>query len=109
MPGYETAYDLLARTGSFYQDVARVRLDHEFQGVDAYMRPYFRKRWNVDKDLYAEAIERNLEYLDKILSEHSEDLKTFLGNLRRDFSICATSNCHTFFPARCRTAEKLLI
>ncbi|MBG0791661.1 MAG: hypothetical protein H0S80_14315 [Desulfovibrionaceae bacterium] len=86
LPGYESAYDLLSKTDSFYQDVARVRLDQEFQGVDAYMRSYFRKRWNVDKDLYAEAIERNLSYLDKILSEHSDDLKTFLGNLRRDFS-----------------------
>lgn len=85
IPGYDTVYDLLFKTDSFYQDVARVRLDHEFNGVDAYMRPYFAKRWDVDKDLYAEAIERNLTYLDKILSEHPNDLKSFLGSLRRDF------------------------
>ena len=85
LPGYDTAFDLLSKTGSFYQDVARVRLDKEFQGVDAYMRPYFRRRWDVDKDLYAEAITRNLAYLDKILSDNPEDLEQFLGSLRRDF------------------------
>ena len=85
LPGFNTAYDLLSKTGSFYQDVARVRLDHEFKGVDAYMRSYFKHRWDADSDLYAEAIERNLEYLDKILSEHADDLQSFLGSLRRDF------------------------
>ena len=85
LPGYDTAFDLLSKTGSFYQDVARVRLDKEFQGVDAYMRPYFKRRWDVDKDLYAEAIKRNLAYLDKILSENPDDLERFLSSLRRDF------------------------
>jgi len=85
LPGYATAFDLLSKTDSFYQDVARVRLDEEFRGADAYMRPYFKRRWDVDKDLYAEAIERNMAYLDKILSENPNDLKRFLGSLRRDF------------------------
>lgn len=86
LPGYDNAFDLLSKTGSFYNDVARVRLDNEFKGVDAYMRPYFRQRWDVDKDLYAEAIGRNLDYLDKVLAENPDDLKRFLANLRRDFA-----------------------
>ncbi|BDQ34212.1 HD domain-containing protein [Pseudodesulfovibrio portus] len=86
LPGYATAFDLLSKTGSFYQDVARVRLDKEFQGVDGYMRPYFKRRWSVDNDLYAVAIKRNMDYLDELLSENPDDLELFLGRLRRDFS-----------------------
>jgi len=84
LPGYDTAFDLLSKTRSFYQDVARMRLDREFRGVDVYARPYFRARWGVDKDLYREAIDRNLAYLDKLLTEHAGDLKGFLSSLRRD-------------------------
>ncbi len=84
LPGYDTAFDLLSKTRSFYQDVARKRLDHEFRGVDVYARPYFKGRWDVDKDLYKEAIDRNLAYLDEILSENADDLKGFLARLRRD-------------------------
>lgn len=84
LPGYDTAFDLLSKTRSFYQGVARKRLDEEFKQVDQYMEPYFSRRWDVDKDLYKEAIDRNLTYLDKILAEHGDDLQGFLTNLRRD-------------------------
>ncbi|BCS88948.1 hypothetical protein [Pseudodesulfovibrio sediminis] len=83
LPGYDNAFDLLTKTRSFYQDVARQRLDDGFQKVDRYMRPYFHRRWNVNEDLYLEAIERNLDYLDKILSGRKDDLDGFLANLRR--------------------------
>lgn len=84
LPGYETAFDLLNKTNSFYTDVARKRLDNDLENVDVYMKPYFRTRWNVDKDLYAEAILRNLAYLDRILAECQDDLECFLNRLRRN-------------------------
>jgi len=83
LPGYNTAYDLLARTRNFYQGVVRRRLDKELGSVDRYMLHYFRKRWNVDDDLYARAIRRNLDYLDAILAESGDDLDKFRGALRR--------------------------
>ncbi len=83
LPGYATAFDLLAKTSSFYKAVARKRLDNDLGNVDTYMQPYFRKRWNVDKDLYAEAIDRNLAYLDNILKGCNDDLDCFLARLRR--------------------------
>lgn len=88
LPGYDTAFDLLLKTRTFYQDVARMRLDDEFKKVDRYMGSYFKKRWDVDKDLYAEAIDRNLNYLDTILRDSKDDLERFLANLRRgDMSV----------------------
>lgn len=83
LPGYHSAFDLLNKTRNFYQDVARKRLDDELDRVDRYMEAYFKIRRNVDRDLYAEAIERNLDYLDSILSGCKEDLECFSNGLRR--------------------------
>lgn len=83
LPGYDTAFDLLLKTRGFYQEVARKRLDNDLGKVDRFMEAHFRRRWSVDQDLYAEAIERNLEYLDAILKGCKDDLDAFLTNLRR--------------------------
>ncbi|WP_419786186.1 hypothetical protein [Pseudodesulfovibrio sp.] len=83
LPGYNSAFDLLSKTRNFYQDVARPRLDKEFGSVDRYMKAYFKDRWNVDEDLYVQAIRRNLNYLDSILAECGDDLELFQKALRR--------------------------
>jgi len=83
LPGYDTALDLLLKTRNFYLHVARKRLDNDLGKVDLFMEPYFKKRWKIDHDLYAEAIERNLDYLDGILSGCKDDLDCFLQGLRR--------------------------
>jgi len=83
LPGYDTAFDLLLKTRNFYQDVARKRLDEELDNVSRYMGSYFLKRWEVDHDLYEEAIHRNLDYLDGILSGCKDDLDCFMQSLRR--------------------------
>jgi hypothetical protein len=84
LPGYDSAFDLVLKTRSFYKDVARKRLDGEFEGEDRHMLDYFRSRRKVDKDLYREAIDHNLAYLDKILAESGDDLKAFTAKLRRN-------------------------
>jgi hypothetical protein len=83
LPGYGSALDLVLKTRSFYKDVARKRLDEEFRGADRYMLDYFRSHRQVDKDLYREAIDNNLAYLDKILAECGDDLDAFTARLRR--------------------------
>lgn len=83
LPGYDTALDLLVKTRGFYQDVARKRLDDEFNSVDRFMKSYFKTRFDLDDDLYAQSIERNLDYLDSILSGCKDDLDCFLTGLRR--------------------------
>jgi len=86
LPGYGNALDLAVKTRLFYKDVARKRLDEEFRGADQYMLDYFRSRQEVDKDLYREAIDNNLAYLDKILAECNDDLDAFTARLRRGHS-----------------------
>ncbi|MBI9078856.1 MAG: hypothetical protein JEY79_03845 [Pseudodesulfovibrio sp.] len=88
LPGNGTALDLLMKTRSFYKDVARKRMDNDLGKADRYMEPYFKARWSVGRDLYAEAIERNLNYLDEILAGCKGDLDCFLLGLRRgDLSV----------------------
>ncbi|WP_319541467.1 HD domain-containing protein [uncultured Pseudodesulfovibrio sp.] len=83
IPGYDSAMDLLAKTSTFYQEVVRIRLDKEFLRVDRYMELYFSNRRGVDKDLYSEAIDRNLSYLESILSGDIDDLEGVLSRFRR--------------------------
>lgn len=83
LPGYDSAFDLLAQTRDFYHKVARKRIVNEFINVDRFMAPYFQRRWNVNHDMYHEAIDRNLAYLDDILSGCQDDLDCFVKGLRR--------------------------
>ncbi|WP_319469853.1 HD domain-containing protein [uncultured Pseudodesulfovibrio sp.] len=83
LPGYDTAFDLLSKTRDFYQHVARKRMNNDLGQVDRFMKPYFKKRWGLDADLYETAITANLDYLDGILSGCEGDLDCFLKGLRR--------------------------
>jgi len=74
---YEDERDLLRKTLAYYEttrETIRKRLD----GVDRYARPHFRARWDIDHDLYAEGIERNLVYLQQILDDPEENYRKFL-------------------------------
>ncbi len=83
LPGYENAYELLLKTRTFYQDVAKKRLDNDLDKVDRFMMDYFHKRWNVNQNLYDVAINANLDYLDSILTHCEDDIECFLKSLRR--------------------------
>lgn len=83
LPGYSTAYELLTKTHTFYQDVARPRLNDELGRVSEFMTPYFQERMSVERDLYYEAIHRNLDYLNSILAECHDDMDCFTKCLRR--------------------------
>ncbi len=74
---YEDELDLLRKTIDFYELTLR-RMREEFEGVNRYVRLHFKARWNIDKDLYMEAIEKNISYLKRILEEHPHDYKTHL-------------------------------
>lgn len=76
---FEDERDLLRKTLSYYEST-RERILHELNGVDCFARPHFRDRWDIDHDLYAEAIERNLVYLQRILDDPEQN---YLKYLRR--------------------------
>jgi len=83
--GYDTELDLLKKTTDFYS-VTRKRFASELDGVNEYMRYHFRARRNLDRDLYVEAIEKNISYLTFILENHEKDYRDHLrrgGIVRR--------------------------
>jgi len=80
MTGYSNEMDLLTSTISFY-GLMKKRLADELSNVRKFMVTHFRTRWGIDRDLYREAIDRNLEYLQNLLDQHSSDYR---DNLKRE-------------------------
>jgi hypothetical protein len=76
---FTSEWDLLQKTIGFYE-WTKQRFAREFSGVDRYMIHHFRDRWGIDRDLYQESMQRNIDYIRNILAHHQED---FIQHLRR--------------------------
>ena len=63
---YENEVDLLRKAADFY-DFCYERLRTALDGADRFMRRHFASRFGIDKHLYHELIERQKNYLLKIL------------------------------------------
>jgi len=72
-------FDLLSRTNEFFEFV-RNRFRSEFDGLDEYMIVHFRKRFNINEDLYRKSIEKNAGYLAYLLENKGSDI---FNHLRR--------------------------
>jgi hypothetical protein len=77
---YSDEKDLLEKTIAFYE-IIDDRIKGELGDMDKYMRNHFRERWDIDKDLYHEAIEKNITYLKYILSHYGDDYYTKLKRM----------------------------
>ncbi len=79
VPGFEEEIDLYVNTLSFYE-ITKRRFATELGGVNRFMRPHFRARWGIDRDLYEEAVERQMVYLREIIEHYRP---TYREHLRR--------------------------
>jgi hypothetical protein len=77
--GYESAYAILEKTLAFYDGV-RQRLDVTLAPTQALARLHFAKRFKVDRDLYRESIQRQMDYLARIVAD---DTTNFRKKLKR--------------------------
>jgi hypothetical protein len=75
---YESEVDLLRKTIGFYEYIER-RLSPVMDRVNAFMIAHLTARWGVSTNLYTEAIERQKEYLKKILAIPNADPRDFLN------------------------------
>jgi hypothetical protein len=80
IPGFSDEFDLLQKTFGFYEATRR-RLAQELGAVDRYMLSHFRARWDMDRDLYASAIEHHIEYLRRVIAQGPQEYRKML---RRD-------------------------
>jgi hypothetical protein len=78
--GYATAFDILKKTASFYGSV-KARLDGPLGEASGLSRAHFSARLGVDRDLYREAIARQMSYLDSILADDKGNFRQKLKRL----------------------------
>ena len=74
---YSSVMDLFEKSHDFYANT-RKRFAEELGGVNRFARPHFKNRWNIDRDLYADAIEKNIAYLKHVLNNREKDLPSLL-------------------------------
>ncbi len=77
--GYDTEMELLKKTADFYAMTLK-RIANELGGMNKYMRYHFKARFDLDRDLYAEAVKKNMTYLSHILEKY---MKAYRDHLRR--------------------------
>ena len=87
MMGIESELDLLRSTADFYEGI-KTRLTSDFASVNRFLVPHFRTRWDIDRDLYMEAADRNVAYLDHLLNNHERDYRKKLkrGGVTREIA-----------------------
>jgi len=72
--GFADEFDLLKKTISFY-DIIKNRFVTELGSVNRYMVCHFEERWNINRDLYLDAIEKNIGYLKGVIDGPEKDYR----------------------------------
>ena len=86
MPGFETPLELFKNTEEFYHSVVRTRLKQELGNVASAALYHFKARFDIDRDLYAQSIKNNIEYLKKVYeycADSEESIDCILKKFRR--------------------------
>jgi hypothetical protein len=80
VPGFDSELDLLRKTINFYS-MTKTRFERDFSSVNRFMVDHFKIRWNLEKDIYSEAIEKNINYLKYVLKNNQKNVH---AGLRRN-------------------------
>lgn len=74
---YSSELDLLRKTIGFAGFIEK-RLKVTLLGVDRYARLHFRNKYRINRDLYREAMEKQLAYLRDTVLKHPDKYRSFL-------------------------------
>jgi hypothetical protein len=77
IPGFDTEFDILKKTVDFYDNV-KIKFADKYDSVHRYSREHFKTRYEVDADLYSEAIDRNIAYLHRIIDDATTNFRNKL-------------------------------
>jgi len=80
---HASALDLMIHTASFYHNIILNRLILTFSNTSRSMRIHFRERYQIDRDLYTENINKNIAYLEKIIEECKSEMSSMQKFLKR--------------------------
>ncbi len=80
--GYETEFDIIRKTLDFYE-VTKDRLSRVYGKMYIYARFHFLKRYDVNENLYIEAMNKNIGYIKTIIDDNKTNFRSKLkrGNL----------------------------
>ena len=73
--------EALLRETVKFSEVMLVRIMGEVESVSGYLQSHFKARCNINRDLYMESIERNVNFLKSILSDTKSDYRTKLNRM----------------------------
>ncbi len=76
---YKSEFDILRKTLGFYE-IVRKRLEGPLGSIHEEVTPHFERRFGIKRNLYMESIERQMEYLKKIIAD---DTTNFRKKLKR--------------------------
>ncbi len=74
---YQSMYDLLCQTNHFYETI-REKLDGALGGIYRKLEYHFRHALGTGNNYYLESIEKNMEYLEKVVANDEAELFTML-------------------------------
>jgi hypothetical protein len=69
---FHSEIDLLVRSRDFYARMAN-RFERQLSSVNRFMIHHFKTRWEIDADLYQQAMDKQQAYLADILERAEED------------------------------------
>ena len=69
---HDSARELMEHTEKFYHDVVLKRLASTFSNISQVMQVHFREIYKIDRNLYLDYIDSNINYLKKIISQCSD-------------------------------------
>lgn len=77
MGDFADIHDLLERTNVFYR-ASKARLEDQLDGLGRHLALHFREYQGVERNFYMEAIDRNLDYLERLVQIDQERRLDFL-------------------------------
>ncbi len=74
---YQSMYDLLCQTNQFYE-MTRAKLDGVLGGIYKKLEFHFKETMGVENNYYLESIEKNMDYLAKVITHNEAELSSML-------------------------------
>ncbi|MDY6969959.1 MAG: hypothetical protein SVR08_15065 [Spirochaetota bacterium] len=74
IPGFNTEFDIIKKTIDFYK-VTEKRLNNDFGRIYDYASVHFSQCKNIDRNLYIEAINKNIQYVNTIIEDDSTNFR----------------------------------
>jgi len=80
---YKSALHLMKHTASFYQNIVLKRLMNTFSNTSQSMQRHFHERHKIDRNLYIENINKNIDYLNLIIKQCGAEISCMKKHLKR--------------------------